>query len=418
MTERVIGIDAERVAGELATLARFSAAPAPAVTRVLFTDADLDARAYVLELAQEAGLHVRTDAMGNTFARWDGAGPALLAVATGSHIDAVPLAGRFDGTVGVIGGIEALRALRRSGFQPRRSIELIVFTSEEPTRFGIGCIGSRVLTGALEATRLAELRDGDGRRFDEVRTAAGCTGPLDTVRLPSGAYHAFVELHIEQGPELERAGVPIGVVTAIAAPAALRIEVTGEGGHAGAVLMPARRDALTGAAEIALAVEAVARGSGSTDSVATTGVFQVQPGAINSIPSRVTLLVDARDIDLVRRDGMVEALTAACRQVAARRSLEVRPEVLSVDPPAAAHPMVLAAIDAAAAEAGLPARRLVSRAYHDSLFMPRLCPTGMIFVPCRGGVSHRSDEYASPDAIGSGIHVLAGTLQRLAGDAA
>jgi N-carbamoyl-L-amino-acid hydrolase len=219
-------------------------------------------------------------------ARCTGDAPELPAVGTGSHIDAIPNAGRYDGTVGVLGGLEAIRALQRSGFRPHRSIELLIFTAEEPTLFGIGCLGSRFLAGRLDATAGERLRDAQGRTLNQIREAAGFTGPLDDARLPAGHYAAFVELHIEQGPLLESAGVPVGIVTAIAAPAAVGLIVEGEGGHAGAVLMPDRHDAFLAASEIALALERSARSTGARDTVATAGVCEVFPGAINSIPSR------------------------------------------------------------------------------------------------------------------------------------
>src|SRR5262249_21622347 len=156
----------------------------------------------------------------------------------------IPYAGRYDGTVGVLGALEAVRALRVAGWRPRRSVELVLFTSEEPTRFGIGCLGSRLLSGSLAPAAAAALRDAGGSTFEEVRRQAGCSGELADVPLPVGCYAAFVELHIEQGPLLEREQIPIGAVTAIAAPAALRVRLEGEGGHAGAVLMPDRKDAL------------------------------------------------------------------------------------------------------------------------------------------------------------------------------
>src|SRR5262249_55028996 len=161
-------------------------------------------RAFLGTLFADAGLTLRTDPAGNLFARWAGTEPELPAVGTGSHTDAIPFSGRYDGTVGVLGGLEALRALRASGFRPRRSLELLMFTSEEPTRFGIGCVGSRLLCGSLSAAKAAALRDAEGVTFEETRGRAGCTGSLAEVRLPDGYYHAFVELHIEQGPHLER----------------------------------------------------------------------------------------------------------------------------------------------------------------------------------------------------------------------
>ncbi len=200
-------------------------------------------------------------------------------MATGSHIDAIPNAGMYDGTVGVLGGLEAIRALARSGYRPRRSIDLIIFTSEEPTRFGIGCLGSRLMAGVLNASADESLIDKEGKTLNEIRRGARFTGPLSEVALSPGHYSAFVELHIEQGPLLEKKQLEIGVVKAIAAPASLRIEIEGEGGHAGAVLMPDRRDAFLAAAEIALAVEAAAKSTGSRDTVGTCGVCDVFPGS-------------------------------------------------------------------------------------------------------------------------------------------
>jgi ureidoglycolate amidohydrolase len=410
-----VEVDAGRIQAELNALARWSEAEPPAVTRVVFTEQDREARNFVKGLCAEAGLSVRDDAIGNTFARWEGLRSDLAAIATGSHIDAIPGAGMFDGTVGVIGGIEAIRALQRAGFRPIRPIELILFTSEEPTRFGVGCLGSRAMSGALGPEALAALKDGEGRTLDEVRTAAGFGGSLDSVRLPVGHYDAFVELHIEQGPLLEREGLPIGVVHAIAAPATLRITIDGEGGHAGAVLMPDRRDPLPAAAEVILAVEAAARGTGSLDSVATVGICRVTPGAVNGIPSRVVMEVDLRDIDVDRRDRMVDLVRDAAARVAGARNLVARVETLNLDPPMKSAGQVGEVIRATCRDLGLPDRPMVSRAYHDALFMARIAPTAMIFIPCRGGYSHRPEEYSSPEQIATGVRVLAGTLARLAG---
>jgi N-carbamoyl-L-amino-acid hydrolase len=368
-------------------------------------------------LCREAGLRIREDAVGNAFARWDGEDATASPVATGSHIDAIPNAGRYDGTVGVLGGLEAIRALKRSGFRPMRSIELIIFTSEEPTRFGIGCLGSRLMSGVLDASVADHLKDRDGTSLGQARNAAGFAGPLSGVRVASASYSAFVELHIEQGPILEARSLEIGVVTAIAAPASLRIWIEGEGGHAGAVLMPNRRDAFLGAAEIALAVESAAKSSGAVDTVGTVGVCEVFPGAVNSIPSRVRIEVDARDIDLARRDTVLQKISAACTEVSMRRQLQVRIEPLNADSPAQCAPNVVEVITRACQEHGLRWDRMISRAYHDSLFLARVAPTAMIFIPSRSGFSHRPDEYSSPEAIGQGALVLAESLVRLAGSA-
>ncbi|HWC96620.1 MAG TPA: M20 family metallo-hydrolase [Candidatus Sulfopaludibacter sp.] len=396
---------------ELERLATFSDAPAPAVTRVVYSETDLRAREYVKGLCAAAGLRLREDAVGNIFARWEGREPELPAVATGSHIDAIPNAGAYDGTVGVLGGLEAIRMLQRAGARPRRSLELVVFCAEEPTRFGIGCFGSRLLAGTLDG---AQLRDKDGRTLNAWRSAAGFGGDVAEVTLPSGYYSAFVELHIEQGPLLERAGIPLGIVTAIAAPASLRLWIEGEGGHAGAVLMAQRRDAFCAAAEIVLAEEAAAKATGAPDTVATAGICEVFPGAINSIPSRVRLELDVRDIVEARRDTVLAAIDRACEEIAARRGVTVRKEVINIDAPTGCDALVVDALTRAAEHCGLAYQKMVSRAYHDSLFMSRIAPTAMLFIPCRGGVSHRPDEYAAPEAIAAGARVLSETLSLLA----
>ncbi len=409
-----VAVDGARLDAEIDALARISDAPFPAVTRVLFTEADMRARAWLVDRMADAGLAVRVDAIGNVIARWEGEDADAAPVATGSHIDAIPDAGRFDGVVGVLGGLEAIRALKAAGVRPRRSIELIMFTAEEPTRFAFGCLGSRVLAGVVDRERLDRLRDRDGGTLDEARTAAGVHGDVAAARLAPGAYAAFVELHIEQGPLLEAAALPIGVVTAIAAPATLRVELSGAGGHAGAVLMRDRHDPLVAAADVIRAVDRAAREGGSEDTVGTVGLLTLEPAAVNSIPRHVRLDIDVRDTDEARRDAVLERIRAEARAAAAAHGVGHREEILNRDGPATSDPGVLAAIDGACAEAGLPAMRMVSRAYHDCVFMARVCPAAMIFIPCRDGVSHRPDEYSSPQGIADGVRVLAGTLRRLA----
>jgi ureidoglycolate amidohydrolase len=407
-------IDGERLLSEIETLASFSDAETPAVTRIVFTPADLKARTWMKARCEEAGLTVCEDAVGNTFARWNGLDETAAVVGTGSHIDAIPNAGKYDGVVGVLGGLEAIRALQQSGFRPKHSIELLIFTSEEPTRFGIGCLGSRLLSGSLSADVAAKLTDNDGAMLDEVRRRAGFAGNLEDVNLPPGYYKAFVELHIEQGPLLERQRIPLGIVTKIAAPASLRIVIEGSGGHAGGVLMPDRHDALCAAAELILAVENGARTSGAIDTVATVGICDVFPGAVNSIPSRVRLSVDVRDTDLERRDLVMSTIEKGSKSIAVKRGVSVRSELVNADAPADCAPEIIEALSQSCRKHGLNFIPMVSRAYHDSLFISRIAPIGMLFIPCRKGYSHRPDEYATPEDIVRGTLVLAETLAALA----
>jgi N-carbamoyl-L-amino-acid hydrolase len=416
----MLQVDTARLQHEMDTLASFTSVDQTrhdgerAVTRVVFTDDDLRARQYLKSLYQEAGLEVREDAAGNTFARWIGSDPTLAAVGTGSHTDAIPHAGMYDGTLGVLGGLEAIRILQRLGLQPKRSMELVMFTAEEPTRFGIGCLGSRLLAGSLSAEKADALRDNDSLTLGEIRAKAGFQGSLDEVTLPHGYYSAWVELHIEQGPLLERDGIDIGVVTHIAAPASYRFTVEGFGGHAGALLMPDRRDALCAAAEIILAVEDEALATGAVDTVGTVGTVKVHPGAINSVPGRVELTLDLRDIDPARRDAVMENIRATNATIAHKRGVTIWEQEINSDAPAASEERILNAIEDACVAHALSHRRMVSRAYHDSLFMARIAPIAMIFVPCRNGVSHRPDEFATVESMENGVRVLAETLRTLA----
>jgi ureidoglycolate amidohydrolase len=365
--------------------------------------------------------------VGNTFFRFPGSDPTLPAVATGSHADAIPHAGMYDGTVGVLGGLEAMRSLKESGFTPRRSIETILFTSEEPTRLGIGCLGSRLLGSVLDPTTADALPDRlpetdpqalTGLTLREVRTAAGFTGDLATVPLPPNYYHSWVELHIEQGPLLEREGFPLGIVTHIAAPASYRYTIEGVGGHAGALLMPDRRDALCAASELILDVErhtlAANAASGTSNSVATIGTVAVYPGAVNSVPSRVTLMLDIRDTDPARRDRTMASLHTDIEALQEKRGVTITEQKINADTPTTSDPHILATLQSICEAEAIPYKEMVSRAYHDTSFMARIAPVAMLFIPCRDGVSHRPDEYASPESIALGTRVLALTLAQLA----
>lgn len=407
------------IVAQLMQLASFSDDPTPAVTRVVFTQNDVAARTYVKSLMTSAGLEIREDPVGNIYGRLEGTDPDATAVGTGSHTDAIPLAGAYDGTLGVIGGIAALKALKHTGFKPKRPLEVIMFTSEEPTRFGLSCSGSRAIAGMLDASTLALLRDDNGSDFLSAAKGAGY-GASEYDELLSKTMRkdifAFVELHIEQGPILETMGLDIGIVTAIAAPAALEVSFSGSGGHAGTLLMPRRNDASLAAAELALFVERAATSTGVGDTVATTGRWDIAPNAVNSVPRRAVLEIDVRDIDGPRRDGVVASIRQEAETIALRRKVALEMRVINQDPPVTCGRDIVKAVEWAAAQFGYPSRHMVSRAYHDSLFMAQIAPTGMIFIPCQGGVSHRPDEYAAPHDIENGVRVLALTLARLAGE--
>ncbi|XP_012069782.1 ureidoglycolate hydrolase isoform X3 [Jatropha curcas] len=404
-----LSVDDHGLQKQIDELSSFSDTPAPSVTRVLYTEKDVLARRYIKNLMGLSGLSVREDAVGNIFGRWDGSEPELAAVATGSHIDAIPFSGKYDGVVGVLGAIEAINVLKRSGFKPKRSLEVISFTSEEPTRFGISCLGSRLLTGSKAlAEALKNTFDSQNVSFVEAARSAGYAkdqDDLSSVFLKNGSYSAFLELHIEQGPILEAEGLSIGIVTAIAAPASIKVDFEGNGGHAGAVLMPNRNDAGLAAAELALAVEKHVLESGSIDTVGTVGILDLHPGAINSIPSKSHLEIDTRDIDEERRNGVIEKIKQSAITIAKNRGVKLSEfNIINQDPPALSDKSVIEAMEAASKELNLTHKLMISRAYHDSLFMARISPMGY---------SHKPEEYASIEDIANGVKVLALTLSKL-----
>ncbi|KAH8495652.1 hypothetical protein Peur_055639 [Populus x canadensis] len=411
-------VDTTTLQNQIDELSTFSDTPAPAVTRILYTEKDVLARRYIKNLMGLSGLSVREDAVGNIFGRWDGYEPDLAPVATGSHIDAIPYSGKYDGVVGVLGAIEAINVLKRSGFKPKRSLEVVLFTSEEPTRFGISCLGSRLLAGSEALAEALKITvDGQNISFLEAAQSAGYAKEQDdisSVFLKEGSYSAFVELHIEQGPILEAEGLSIGIVTAIAAPASLKVEFEGNGGHAGAVLMPNRNDAGLAAAELALAVEKHVLGSGSIDTVGTVGILELHPGAINSIPSKSHVEIDTRDIDEKRRNDVIEKIHQSATTIASKRGVRLSEfKIVNQDPPALSDKSVIEAMEAASKELNLTHKLMISRAYHDSLFMARVSPMGMLFIPCYKGYSHKPEEHASSHDMGNGVKVLAMTLAKL-----
>jgi hydantoinase/carbamoylase family amidase len=384
------------------------------VTREVYTAAYTEATDLVASWMQELGMQTRVDAAGNLFGRWQGEQPDLPVVLTGSHFDTTLDAGRYDGVLGVLGAIDAIRQLQADGFRPTRSIEIVGFAGEEP-RFGAGCIGSRAMVGALSRADLDRMQDRYGISVAEAMRGVGLDPDrIEDAVIDAAGIHMLVELHIEQGAVLEAEGLPIGVVEHIAAPHDFRVTLTGEARHAGSTPMAMRRDALTAAAEIVLAVERLAKESRSGTTVGTVGILNLMPGAVNVIPGTVTMDIDVRDSDLEARTEVTDALLETLTEVTQRRGLELSVETTTSDVPAACDPRIVTAVREAAAELELPARGIVSGAYHDSMVLGAMVPIGMIFVPSVAGLSHHPDEYTAPEDLEHGVAVLAATLKRLA----
>lgn len=393
-------------------LARHGATPSGGVTRPVYTPAERAAAAEVARWMEEAGLAVREDAVGNLFGRWpDRPGPAVW---TGSHLDSVPEGGWFDGVAGVVAGLEAIAAIRRSGAEPRYPLELCVFVGEEGSRFPGGLLGSRAVVAGIDPDEL-QVRDAEGTSLAEAMRACGLDpARAGEARRRPGEVVAFVELHVEQGPLLERAGVPVGVVTGIVGLSFLSGEVRGRADHAGTTPMDARRDSFLAVAELALAVERSARELGPP-AVGTVGRVSCWPGAPNVVPGRAEFTVDLRDLDLARRDRLEQVVRATFREILARRGLEGELRQTARVDPVEVPPWLVELIEEAAREAGVPTLRLPSGAGHDAMVVARIAPAGMIFVRSRGGRSHAPEEWSDWDDLAAGAAVLAGALARLAG---
>ncbi len=404
----------ERLAADLRALEAFTRPDRP-YTRRAFSDEDRAARQWLTRRMAEAGLTPSVDAAGNQIGRRGGPGPALV---IGSHLDTVEAGGRFDGIAGVLAGLEVARCLEAAGHRLAHPFEVINFTCEEPSDFGLSTIGSRAMSGKLDAATAVGLRDRVGQSLaDAVDSVGGRGAALDGARRSSGDVLRYLELHIEQAVSLDRAGLPLGVVTAIAAPSRYRVAVRGRQDHAGGTPMADRRDAVAAAAEIVLLVEQVAREAGR-GMVGTVGVVEARPNMINIVPGEADLLVDFRGIDPPAIAETLARFETGTREIAARRAVAVEWTVLMRDPPLTVAPEMVAAADAAASALGIPHRRLTSGASHDANHMARLCPIGLLFIPCRDGRSHCPEEWADVDHLVTGARVLLELLLRLDRDLA
>ncbi|CAL8460875.1 g406 [Coccomyxa elongata] len=402
-------------------LATYSDCKRPGITRLVFTKRDVEARAYIKDLMRQAGLSVREDVMGNTFGRWEGSDSKAGTVMTGSHSDTVVLGGPYDGALGSLGAIAAIHALRKLGFKPSKSIEAVMFTTEEASRFSIPCLGSQGMTGFLEPEVLDTFKDENGTSFVEAANAAGFSAGTSKeyaekalLKNPSDIA-AFVELHIEQGPALEAEGKDIGIVEAIMAPSLVRIKFTGKGGHGGGMPMSYRNDPSLAASELALRIEEAALATGAAETVATVGLWDQQPNIYNAVPRSVLLDIDIRDSDKARRDGVIKATLDAAEEIAQKRKCGHTKELKFEYPVATSDKKVLEAIQVAADLVGAKSKRMISRAYHDAAFMAQIAPTAMIFVPSKDGLSHHPNEHTAPEDLARGVQVLALTLAQLSG---
>jgi N-carbamoyl-L-amino-acid hydrolase len=399
-------IDADRLWADVMSLAQITD-PARPYTRRSFTKLFLDGRAWLERQFWEAGLTTRVDAAGNLIGRVEGRNPVLGTIAIGSHSDTVPSGGRFDGIAGVVTGLEIARALR-AGVHLDHSLEIIDFLAEEPSEYGLSCVGSRGMTGAL-GDRMLKLTEPGGETLgDAMRRVGGDPdGLLQTRRTD---IKAFLELHIEQGRVLESKSLDVGIVTSIVGIRRIEIVFEGQADHAGTTPLELRQDALLAAARTALEVREIAKRLDGRDGeyfVATVGILDVQPSASNVVPGRCRVVVDIRSTSQTLKDNFEEALehesAEAAREARVERSVFT---MLSDGPSVTCDVLLQAALRGAANRLGLKETAIPSGAGHDAAFMSRICRSGMVFVPSCAGISHSPEEWTNKDALAMGASVL------------
>lgn len=396
----------ERLRQSFEELARFTD-EGEGINRLAYTETERNARTFLIEQFEHAGLTVRIDYAGNVIARREGRSPDLPVVATGSHIDSVYAAGEFDGTAGVLVALEVMRSLADEGVETEHSLEVLIFACEESARFGASTLGSKAMTGRLDPAYTRSLTDKNSITLARAFEENGLD--LEEVHLAKrfrDEFKAFVELHVEQGPVLEKQGKAIGVVSAIAAPIRFHVHVGGTADHSGTTPMDYRHDALLGGAEIALSVEKAALAELEHGTVGTVGVFSVQPGAMNVVPGSADLYVDIRGTNRESRRRVATALETAINAVAKARGLDIWMDELSSEEPVQMDSTLVAELTAICEEREVAWLEMPSGAGHDAMNMATLCPTSMIFVPSKDGLSHNPAEYTSMEQLMEGAEIL------------
>jgi len=381
------------------------------VSRVGFSAADVAGRGYVMGIMKAAGLQPQIDAAGNFSARRAGLDPELPPILFGSHIDSVPSGGNFDGDLGSLAAIEAIQTLEERGIRTRHPLEAVVWANEEGVAYGHGLYGSRMAAGKLGASELEQVWDGV-LKADAIAKIGGDPHRIELARRAPGSFRCYLELHIEQGGTLDRAGIPIGVVEGIVSIDRYDVVIRGFANHAGTTPMAERQDALLAAAQLALAVnEIVTREPGRQ--VGTVGRLTVEPNAQNVIPGLVRHTIELRDLSSEKIARLGQAIQVRAGDIAAHTRTQIDMKLANHSEAAPATPEMQAAIEAAASGLGLASRRLPSGAGHDAQMMATLGPMGMIFVPSAGGISHSPKEFTSWEDCARGADVLLQTILRI-----
>ena len=393
-------ISKERLAKHFSEMEKISTPnEKPGIFRLAFSDSDWQGREYLMSLMKDAGLSIRIDAFGNVIARREGRNPSLPAIMFGSHGDSVPAGGNYDGVLGVLASIEVMKSLDEENFQNEHPLEAVIFMCEESSRFGMAELGSRVMRGELSTDDLHSLKGKDGKSLYEVLKSRNLSPDNISEAVYNEPLKAFLEVHIEQGKVLEYEKTQIGVVTGIAAPTRLRVFLHGKADHSGATPMGMRSDALCASAEITLLVEKLASEQQNPPAVGTVGILNITPGVMNVIPGEAEMGIDIRSIDKDAKAKIVETLKKGIDIVCKKRDIEYEIKVISDETPVPLSASVVDYLSSICEDEGVSYKRMPSGAGHDTMFWAPYAPAGMLFIPCKDGISHNAAEHAEMDDI-------------------
>lgn len=415
MELQTLTINKQRLEQRINELAEIGKIGETGVCRLTLSKEDRQGVEQVKRWMEQAGLTARIDHFGNLIGRLEGENPEAQILMLGSHIDSQPYGGRFDGVIGVLGALEAVQTMKEQNLLPKMPIEVVAFSDEEGCRFNKGLFGVRGILGKLEEGEL-DRKDKDGITRREALIEFGCDPErLKESEYPEGSIRAFLELHIEQGPVLEKNNLPVGIVTGISGPLWLTVELEGFAGHAGSVPMPMRQDALVGAAKIIVALNELAGEDPDAPTVGTVGSMKIFPDSRNIIPEKVSFTVDLRDIDIDRRHRIEERLRARIREITAQHGLTCKISEDTNSEPRYCSQEIMNLMREESHNIGLNTMELMSGPFHDSLAMSYVCDYGMIFVRCKDGISHNPKEFSTFEDISLGTELLYRTAVKLSG---
>jgi beta-ureidopropionase / N-carbamoyl-L-amino-acid hydrolase len=415
-----ITINKRRLLRDLNAMSRIGIGDHGSVTRLVFSIKELRSRQFLIHLMRQAGLQIHIDRIGNIFGRLNGANPKAPAVLAGSHLDTVLHGGKFDGTMGVIGALEAVRTLKEQKVTLRSPVEVVCFVGEESSRFGYSTLGSSLVAGEVHGADLSNAADAQGTKLEDILYSLGIyRSNLRSMRRDPASVKAYLELHIEQGPILEAKKKPIGVVTSIAAPTRFRVVFTGQADHSGTTPMEMRKDALVAASELIVAVEKISRRYSRMEKgrvVGTVGAMKIEPGVINAIPGKAELSVDIRSITASAKNRVVRLVQAKIREIARRRHVRIAILPIREENPVPLDKRLVHLLKECCEAKGIAYEVMPSGAGHDAMQMAKITPSGMLFIPSRRGISHSPLEWSDPEDICLGTQLLLDSIVRVANE--